>query len=245
VIDATAETQVGMPAVRDTIRSDPPDGCAETERVSIVDDHLGRPRTPDERAELDDRRWRILADQYSELVQSNAQLVRRATTRDRWEVAMGDALARINNALTLSLSSRAADRPEALSGQVVLVVEDDVHLLPAMRQILVNAGATVFYEKTALGARLRLERIGPDTLTCAVLDVRLQDCAGTGLAYDIRKRAPGCGVVLTSGHLLALEQLEGEADRHQFALLDKPFEPLALIDAVLAAIQLRNKDSRS
>jgi CheY-like chemotaxis protein len=228
----TADTQIMRAAPR-TIPAPPPSD--RPSHVEIENDHAER--TPKERAELEDRRWRILADQYAELAAANAALARRAQRRDHWEVAMADLAARQNNALTVLLARGKDLSSEQLKDQVVLVVEDDPHLLPVMRMILSEAGATVYYERAALDARLRLERIGPANLSCAVIDVRLREGDGLALAHDLRRRASGCGVVLTSGY--PLDEHEGAADLNRFTLLDKPFEPAALIDSVLAAIALQ------
>jgi CheY-like chemotaxis protein len=237
VSDATADTQVDMRAVRDTIPSLPPD-ADETDRVSRVTiEQDGGERTPEETRELDEHRWRILADRLAELAAANEALATRAQRRDRWELAMADIAARQSNALTVLLARGRDLHSEELARLVVLVVEDDPHLLPVMRTILSEAGATVYYERNATDARLRAERVGPANLSCIVVDVRLADSDGVALAGDLRRRSPSCGVVLTSGYPLV--ELEAVADRNQYALLDKPFEPRALTDAVLAAIQLR------
>jgi DNA-binding NtrC family response regulator len=146
-------------------------------------------------------------------------------------------LARQNNAMTVLLARDHNDKTEELTGHVVLVVEDDDDVQRAIRQLLRNAGANVFYERTALKAQERMDQVGAGVFTCAVLDVRLPDSEGTDLANDVRRAAPNCGIVLTSGY--PLDEFEEESQRHAFALLEKPFESRALIDAVLAAIQLR------
>lgn len=223
-VNPTGDTQV-MAAVRDTDRPS---------RVLVDNDH--GERTAEETAALNDRRWRILADRLAELTAANEALANRAERRDRWELAMADMGARQSNALTVLLARDVDLRSEELCGKVVLVVEDDPHLLPVMRSIMAEAGATVYYERSATDARLRVERVGAEDLSCIVIDVRLPDGDGPALAGDLRRRAPKCGVVLTSGY--PMDDFEGLADQKRYALLDKPFEPRALTDAVLAAVQL-------
>lgn len=235
---SSAETQ-HMPAVRDTIVPPVPSDSDRVSAVNIADDAALAARTLEERLELSERRWGIVADRLTEVSESNSALARRAQKRDRWETAMADMGARQNNALTVLLAKGNSVRSEELRNVVALVVEDNGALLPVMRTILSDAGATVYYEQRATDALLRLEKIGPENLTCAVVDVRLPDSDGIGLAQGIRSRVPSCGVVLTSGY--SLDDYEGVADRNVYALLDKPFQPRALIDAVLAAIQMRRE----
>lgn len=221
-----------MRAVRDTDVSDLP-----PERVSIEDDRAAAEPSIEERLERLEHQGKIVLDQLlvAHEVGSAVPGIRRR--HSQFEATVLDMLARQNNALTILLARSSTERSRDLAGRVVLIVEDEEHVLNTFQQMLAFAGATVFYERTAVQGRMRLEKVGPDVVDCALLDVRLPDSEGTQLAHDIWRRAPGCGVVLTSGY--PLDDFEEAAERHHFALLEKPFEQRALIDAVLAAIQLR------
>lgn len=240
--DATQE----MPVPKfDTIPSSPPDdpdslpeGLARISHVGFENDEMAHPRTLEEQVQILTHTSTAVANEISRInaivsdVQERvAEIGKRAERRD-------EAVARQNNALTVLLARSTRVRSEELERKIVLVAEDDELLLPLMRSMLADAGATVYCERDALHARLTLEKIGPENLACAVLDVKLTDSEGLGLARDFRKRAPGCGVVLTSGW--GLQEYAFDADAHQYVLLNKPFDPRELIDCVLVAMLQRS-----
>lgn len=241
--DATAETQE-MRAVPGTIPAPPPSSPPdETEerisRVSIEDDRATGPRSPEERLDLLERSNKRALDELVKVRETANAVPGMRRDYSEFERVVLNMLARQNNAMTVLLARGHNDKTEELAGHVVLVVEDDEDVQRAIRQLLRNAGANVFYERTALEARERIDQVGPAVFTCAVLDVRLPDSEGTDFANEVRRCAPRCGIVLTSGY--PLDEFEESSQRHGFALLEKPFEVHALIDAVLAAVQLRSQ----
>ena len=119
------------------------------------------------------------------------------------------------------------DRP--LEGLRILIAEDEFLISVALEDTLREAGAEIV---TAPNVRVALEDIAGQTLSGALLDVRLgrqtTDCVADSL------EALGIPFLFYSGHGLP----EGMRDKHPGAeVLLKPVTPRAVIDAVLAMVK--------
>ncbi|MFZ5781652.1 MAG: response regulator transcription factor [Pseudomonadota bacterium] len=121
-----------------------------------------------------------------------------------------------------------------MSRKVVHLVEDDMALREALGAFLEDAGYEV---RMYCGAEEFLDDSRPDRSECVISDVRLQGSDGLTLLSALRQRYGGAHpLVLITGHCdvsMAIAAMKaGAAD-----ILEKPFEPEALLSTVEAAIE--------
>jgi CheY-like chemotaxis protein len=115
----------------------------------------------------------------------------------------------------------------ALAGRRVLIAEDEYYLADDVRRLLVEHGAEILGPLPTVRESVRAvaEVAGID---CAVLDINLRGEDVFAVAQMLRQR--GIPFVLATGY--------GEAhipDEYRSApRLEKPFEPAALLNAVIA-----------
>lgn len=114
-----------------------------------------------------------------------------------------------------------------------MIVEDQAIIALDVQNTLSDHGAEfVAWANTVTQARNLLETQGP--FQAALLDLQLGSEHGTDLLDDFDSR--GIPVILTSGYSVSAgTRLKG---RH---MLEKPYEPDALVSAVLAAIEKTEK----
>lgn len=106
----------------------------------------------------------------------------------------------------------------------VLLIEDDAALGPLLRRQLAGEGFRVEWVRTARDARARF---AADTWDLAIVDVKLPDGSGFGLAREFRRRST-VSIMFMSGLTSAENRLEGfEIGADEY--LPKPFHPKEFI----------------
>lgn len=122
---------------------------------------------------------------------------------------------------------------------MVLVAEDQRGVRDVLSRVLEGAGFVVHAAGTGPAA-LELARQLELELALLIADVGLPGMAGNALATEIRALHPGAAVLFVSGH--SREELEGRGllAEHE-ELLEKPFTPPLLLDAVGALLARRHE----
>lgn len=117
--------------------------------------------------------------------------------------------------------------------QTVLVVDDEPLIRWAVREGLESAGYAVLEAGSAGEALARLA--GADgQIAVALLDVRLPDSDDLGLLAQVRRRAPGCQVIVMTAH--GTPELLAEAmSAGAFDTISKPFDMGRIVGLVRAA----------
>ncbi len=126
-------------------------------------------------------------------------------------------------------------RPAVAAGRTVLTVEDDPAVRAMLRRALDRAGYRVIDAETPeRGLELEARHAGP--IACLLGNVLMPGMDGYRLAEVLRKRRPGIGVVLISGHTDDRAP-EGSRAAPCETLLRKPFSARALVAAVDQAVR--------
>ncbi len=107
----------------------------------------------------------------------------------------------------------------------VLILEDDIELATAMRDVLSDEGWSVVVCAHLSEARAELAAERSQVL---VLDLTLSDAFGADFLEELRARPDAPRVVIVSGFPLA----DLIAERHGVELVKKPFESEQLVNAV-------------
>ncbi len=115
--------------------------------------------------------------------------------------------------------------------ETILLVDDDIGVLEAVRRMLDSLGYTVFAYDDA-GAALR--SLGPGALDLCVADFDMPYIDGVALADRVRQAFPALPVVLVSGSAEGLERRP--ATPGPWVTLPKPFGRPELSDALRAAL---------
>jgi len=130
-----------------------------------------------------------------------------------------------------SLEFLVAGRESPNRKPVVYVIDDDEAVLGSMRFLLTVQG---FDAKTYSTAEAFLESVAPGETGVVVTDVRLPGLNGVELIEGMKKRGLNLPVVVITAYAdvaLAVSAMkQGAVD-----LLEKPFEPSALIDTLRQA----------
>ena len=117
----------------------------------------------------------------------------------------------------------------------ILAVDDEPDLRTAIERILTRRG----HEVTAAGgvteALRLLNSLDPDLL---LTDVRMPDGTGADIAGEVRRRSPGTPVLFVSGYPREHVEMQGIVGDGE-EVLEKPFSPAQLADAVEHAIDGR------
>jgi DNA-binding NtrC family response regulator len=117
--------------------------------------------------------------------------------------------------------------------QTILVVDDEPLIRWAVREGLESAGYAVLEAGSAGEALARLAGVD-GRVDVALLDVRLPDSDDLGLLQQVRRRAPGCQVIVMTAHgtpeLLAEAMTAGAFDT-----ISKPFDMSRIVGLVRAA----------
>jgi FixJ family two-component response regulator len=114
----------------------------------------------------------------------------------------------------------------------VLIVDDDASVRKALRRLFHASGHTV--ETFASATEFLACELPPDA-GCLVLDIRMPGISGLDLQKQLAVRHPDLPVVVITGHgddEVRQRALAGGA----IAVLDKPFDDQALLDAVEQAM---------
>ena len=133
---------------------------------------------------------------------------------------------------TLPAPSAAETRDAPVTGQHVLLVEDDDAVRRMAARLLESDG---YYVTTASNGGAALEQLAGAEPPVDVLltDVIMPEMNGVELAAQVRVRQPGLAVVLMSGYidpLIEVDQLE------EVAIVQKPFTGASLTQAIQKAL---------
>jgi CheY-like chemotaxis protein/two-component sensor histidine kinase len=124
------------------------------------------------------------------------------------------------------------ERP-APAGALVLVVEDEPSVRRIVRRILESAGHRVLEAGSGAEA-LELAHRAERPLDALVTDVVMPGMSGPELTKRLRAEQPGLAVLLMSGYLGDVLAQHGVGS--DVALLEKPFAPSILLDALGRAL---------
>ena len=131
----------------------------------------------------------------------------------------------------------AIERDGANQKQVVHVIDDDAAVLGSVRFLLTVEG---FETKTYSSAEDFLEAVEPDERGLVVTDVRLPGLNGVELIEGMKKRGLNLPVIVITAYAdvsLAVSAMkQGAVD-----LLEKPFDPSALINTIQQALAGRSE----
>lgn len=125
-------------------------------------------------------------------------------------------------------------------GSVVFVVDDDVSMRDALRNLLRSVGLEV---ETFDTAQEFLARPRPDVPGCLVLDVRLPGLSGLELQRELTKADIEIPIIFITGHgdiQMSVQAMKAGA----VEFLEKPFRHQDLLDAVQDAIE-RDGEARA
>lgn len=119
----------------------------------------------------------------------------------------------------------------SLAPMRLLIVDDDPQVREMFALVVALWGVTA---RTAAGATAALADLAAHPADVVLCDLRLQDLDGASLGAEIRARHPGTRLVFMTG-LLDGPVADAAATMAPVALLEKPFEPERLRQALEAA----------
>jgi len=126
------------------------------------------------------------------------------------------------------------------SSPIVHIIDDDPTIRETLRLLLSTEG---FEAKSYSSALEFLSAMSPSNTGCVVTDVRMPGMTGVELLNEVHARGLNVPFIMISGHAdvpLAVHAMKlGAVD-----LLEKPFAPEALIDAIRNALKL-SKDQQA
>jgi len=128
----------------------------------------------------------------------------------------------------------AAPRQAQSSGARVLLAEDDEHVRMATRRMLVAAGYIVTDSVDGRAALSAYDEADPP-IDVIVTDMSMPEMNGRDLARTIRARGDRVPIVMVSGFVDPLHDIEIEG----LSLLQKPLDGDSLVSAVEAALRSR------
>jgi CheY-like chemotaxis protein len=111
--------------------------------------------------------------------------------------------------------------------QIVLVVDDNQHVLSIIRKYLERQGYHVMAVATGLDA-LRLLR--SETCDLLLTDIIMPDISGLGLIEICRKEFPELPIIVMTGYPEQVKNLALERSPDYY--LEKPFEATQLLEAL-------------
>jgi FixJ family two-component response regulator len=123
---------------------------------------------------------------------------------------------------------------------VVFVVDDDVSMREALRNLLRSVGLQV---ETFDTAQEFLARPRPDAPGCLILDVRLPGLSGLDLQRELAKADIDIPIIFITGHgdiQMSVQAMKAGA----VEFLEKPFRDQDVLDAVQQAIE-RDHEARA
>jgi DNA-binding NtrC family response regulator len=123
---------------------------------------------------------------------------------------------------------RVADRP------MVMVVDDEPLVADTLAMILTRAG---YHAVRAYDGRTALEIASVQTPDLLISDVAMPEMNGVELAVGMVSMAPGCKVVLFSGHARSVDLVRAYDAGHHFPLMSKPMHPSEMLAQVAKSLQ--------
>lgn len=114
---------------------------------------------------------------------------------------------------------------------LVAVVDDDPSVLEAIENLLASARFAV---ETFDSAEAFLENLQAKTFDCLITDIGLPRLSGVALQKHVETILPGMPVILITGREEYLGL--GQASSNNRGLFHKPFDALAFVAAINAAI---------
>ncbi|SRR5258706_8176877 len=114
--------------------------------------------------------------------------------------------------------------------KTILIVDDDPHILDTARDILEDAGYTVYVEGNGAAALKKLKSSPADL---ALFDFNLPDIQGIDLAIEAKKKCPKMVIILMTGEA---DVDLGAAKEAVDSVLTKPVDPVQLIRVVRAKV---------
>ena len=109
----------------------------------------------------------------------------------------------------------------------VLIVDDERIIADTLALILERAGFTAQAVYSGGAAIEVLDGFRPDVLVC---DVMMRGMSGVEAAIEVRRKSPGCEVLLVSGQASTADLLlQSRRLGYDFKLLPKPIPPRELI----------------
>jgi two-component system NtrC family sensor kinase len=131
----------------------------------------------------------------------------------------------------------AADAPQPVAGQAILVVDDEPGITSALAYLLGRDGHTV---QTAANGRLALEKLQAQTYDLILCDLRMPELDGPGFYRELERRYPHLlqRVIFLTGDTLSAEAREF-LEKEGKARLNKPFRAAEVRQAIQQALHAR------
>jgi DNA-binding NtrC family response regulator len=127
------------------------------------------------------------------------------------------------------------DAAEMLEGRLtVMVVDDEPLVADTLAMILTHAG---YHAVRAYDARTALEMASVQAPDLLISDVAMPEMNGVELALGIVSMAPGCKVVLFSGHARSVDLMRAYDAGHDFPLMAKPMHPSEMLGQVAKSLK--------
>jgi len=124
----------------------------------------------------------------------------------------------------------------ATSAPTVLVIDDEMGILDAIRILLKSEG---FIPYTALGGKKGLEQIAALKPELIITDVRMPDVTGLDILASVRAHDPEAVVILMTAQA-SLQSAIGAVNNGAFYYIQKPFKNEELVTIVRRAAEHRN-----
>jgi ATP-dependent Clp protease ATP-binding subunit ClpA len=130
------------------------------------------------------------------------------------------------------LTERAPAATPQRASSVVLLVDDNEHIVEWLQRELTHPDVTIFTAGTAEGARRIIE---DEPIDFAVVDLMLPDGDGLVVALELLRASPRVRVVMMTGGELSNDEL-AVCERQGFPILRKPFLAADIIGLVKASL---------
>ncbi len=125
--------------------------------------------------------------------------------------------------------------------ETILLVEDEEMVRGLVREVLIHQGYRVLEARDAAEAR-RVSESLEDPLHLLLTDVVMPGDSGCDLARDLHRQRPDLRVLYMSGYTQETVARRG-IEEPDFAFIQKPFEPAALVAQVRAVLSAPPRDA--
>ena len=116
---------------------------------------------------------------------------------------------------------------------IVMVVDDEPLVADTLAMILTHAG---YRAVRAYDAKTALEMASVRAPDLLISDVAMPEMNGVELALGMVAMAPGCKVVLFSGHARSVDLIRAYDAGHDFPLMAKPMHPTEMLGQVAKSL---------